>query len=97
MKVIYWPQSFGKTTALVEEALKVGGVVVAKSEASKKYIEGKWPGADVCSIDEFMEGLLKDTDKPVFIDDADELMRHYVALYTGGALSGISVTMNRPY
>ena len=97
MKMFNWPQNYGKTTMLVKEAQEAGGVVVAKSEASKKYIEGKWPSAEVYSVDEFLGGCLADSDKPVFIDDADELLKQYVGSLTNGALSGISITMQRPF
>ena len=97
MKIIYWPQNFGKTTALVEEAQRAGGVIIAKSEASMKYINGKWPDVEVCTINDMIRGVLLENKKPVLIDDADALLKMYVAQYTAGPLAGFSITMDRPY
>jgi hypothetical protein len=97
MKVIYWPQGYGKTTALVDEARKVGGVVVAKSEASRKYIEGKRGDVEVYTVSDLINGALADSDKPIFIDDADALLNSFISSHSLGAIGGISINMSRPY
>jgi hypothetical protein len=97
MNVIYWPTQWGKTTALVEMARANGGVVIAKSDASKKYIRGKWSDVDVYTFEEMLNGELKTCEKPLYIDDADETLRNFIEGYAPGEIGGISLTMKRPF
>jgi hypothetical protein len=94
--IIYFPALWGKTARLVKEARKADGVVIAKSDASKKYIEKTWPGTAVFTTDELLNGALRQSTKPIFIDDADMLLEALVSQVTPGKLEGISITMQKP-
>lgn len=89
MKVLHWPVNWGKTAALVRAAIRAEGVVVAKNQASKDYILGKWPEAEVYT---FGETALDDVTKPLFIDDADSLLQQ---LLGNREIGGISLTMTK--
>ena len=95
MKIIHWSRHGGKLNGLVKEARKHGGILIVNSEAAKRYVVEKWADTEVYTYNELLNNDISDNQKPIFIDEAENLLGQLVAGYTNGKVMGVSFTGER--